>query len=321
MFGPADLPTDAANTDVAYGLPNELWAMVAEASGMRIDDVARLAAAARSLQWLVPQQESARRRAALRATAGSCADYLGCASALTRAIADDDADTVAALVDSGRIPINEPIDIEAVDDYGDWQTSLDAASDIPPWSHTLSTLPRARFSGALPAGYPYVTPLGMAVAAGAQRSAARLIRLGATAWPSPEALLSYVVRMPFATRARRASRWFDGLEGYDPDAPTVYGPWRDLNARAIVQRIARAYPRSPRVGPWDDNPLTSLLNGVVQGTAYYNATTHSGDAVGRLPERVTDLAEALLQAGYSPGERAFAEARARPGAAFRRCAS
>lgn len=153
----------------------------------------------------------------------------------------------------------------------------------------------------------------MAVAAGAQRSAARLIRLGATAWPSPEALLSYVVRMPFATRARRASRWFDGLEGYDPDAPTVYGPWRDLNARAIVQRIARAYPRSPRVGPWDDNPLTSLLNGVVQGTAYYNATTHSGDAVGRLPERVTDLAEALLQAGYSPGERAFAEARAPAG--------
>ncbi|AGO82550.1 hypothetical protein pdul_cds_473 [Pandoravirus dulcis] len=305
MLGPTDLPTDAADADIVSRLPRELWAAIAEAPGVRTEDVARLAAATRSLRWLASEQEGVRRRAALRATAGPCADYLGCVGALTRAIADDDADTVAALVDSGRIPINEPIDLEAVDKYSGWQTRLDAASDLPPWNSTLSALPHARYWGTLPAGSPYAIPLSVAVAAGAQRSAARLMRLGAGAWPSPETLLSYAVRMPLATRVRSVTQWFDGMSGYDPDAPTVHGPWRDIDTRAMVQRIARTYPRSPRLGPWDDSPLATLLNRVGQGMAYYSAA-HGGDA---LAARVTDLAEALLQAGYSPDERAFAEAR------------
>lgn len=297
--------TDAVDADIASRLPRELWATIAEAPGVRTEDVARLAAAARSLRWLAPQQEEARRRAALRATAGPCADYLGCVGALTRAIADDDADTVAALVGSGRIPVNEPIDLEAVDKYAGWRTRLDAASDSPPWNSTVLVLPHSRYWGTLPAGSPYATPLSVAVAAGAQRSAARLMRLGATAWPSPEALLSYAVRVPLATRVRSVSQWYDGMSGYDPDAPTTYGPWRDVDTRSMVQRIARAYPRSPQLGPWDDSPLTSLLNRVGQDMAYYSAA-RGGDA---LAARVTDLAEALLQAGYSPDERAFAEAR------------
>lgn len=144
--------TDAVDADIASRLPRELWATIAEAPGVRTEDVARLAAAARSLRWLAPQQEEARRRAALRATAGPCADYLGCVGALTRAIADDDADTVAALVGSGRIPVNEPIDLEAVDKYAGWRTRLDAASDSPPWNSTVLVLPHSRYWGTLPAG-------------------------------------------------------------------------------------------------------------------------------------------------------------------------
>ncbi|AVK74844.1 hypothetical protein pqer_cds_422 [Pandoravirus quercus] len=298
----------ALGSGAAYGLPNELWAAVAEASDLSTGDIARLAAVAPWLQWLAPYEEEVRRRAALETVAEPCADYLGCVGAFMAAIVDDDADTVAALVDSGRIPIDEPIDLNTVEEYAGWQTGLDVASDAPTWRHLIPGLPFMRYATGSAAGYPYATPLSVAAAAGAQRSAARLMRLGAAAWPSPEALLAYAVHMPLATRVRRASAWFDGLHAYNPVA-TIFGPWRAFDTAAMVRRIARTHPRSTRLGPWDDSPLTALLHGVVHGTGY--GAPPSDDPTGQWPRRVVDIATTLLQAGYSPDERAFGEARTR----------
>ncbi|AVK76193.1 hypothetical protein pkur_cds_551 [Pandoravirus kuranda] len=288
-------------------LPGELWETIAQ-SGLNLEDVQRLAATNPSLAWLGPRIGELRQRRALAATATACRDYLGCANAFLRALADDDADTALALTRSGRIPLDEPVVVPTLTGARDARQSLvgiasiqDAGQFAPVSNFMEVNLPYNVLSS--PAGYPYATPLSLAAAAGAERTLARLIRDGAAAWPSPEALLVYALRLPLAIYVHSQSEPVQDAIAADADESTTFGPWRRLDTARIVDRITAAYPRSSRIGPWDRNPLQVLASEAVGSVP----SGYQGDT-SQWPQRVVEIARVLVDAGYSPDEPALGEA-------------
>lgn len=289
-------------------LPGELWEAIAQ-TGLSLEDVQRLAAADPSLAWLGPRIDELRQRRALAATTSACQDYVGCADAFLRALADDDADTAMALTRSGRIPLDEPMDISTLSGARDVRQTLvgiDSADGqlLLDGDYLTQGLPYNVVASVYPAGYPYATPLSLAAASGAERTLARMIRDGAAPWPTPEALLAYALRMPLAAFVHSLTQPAYGaaIEG----EPEVVGPWRRLDTARMVRRIAAAYPRSPRIDSWDRNPLHVLASAAVDSVP----AGYQGDT-GQWPDRVVDSARALVTAGYSPDEPALGDGLAR----------
>lgn len=291
-------------------LPGELWETIAQ-TGLSLEDVQRLAAADPSLAWLGPRINELRQRRALAATAGACQDYLGCADAFLRALADDDADTAMALARGGRIPLDEPTDITTLAGARDVRQSLVGVASVddgddqrltPGSDYMADSLPYDFITSMYPAGYPYATPLSLAAAAGAERTLARMIRDGAAAWPTPEALITYALRLPLADYVHSETEPAYGAATYGRGGPVAVGPRRRHDTVRMVRRIAAAYPRSQRIGPWDRNPLQALALAAVNSVP----SGYQGDT-GRWPRRVADIASALVDAGYSPDEPALGE--------------
>nr|UMO79716.1 hypothetical protein [Pandoravirus aubagnensis] len=293
-----------ASDDDLVSLPGELWETIAQ-TGLSLEDVQRLAAADSSLAWLGPRVGELRQRRALAATANACRDYLGCADAFLCALADDDADTAVALTQSGRIPLDEPMDISTLSGVRDVRQTLvgidSADGQLPVDSDYMAEgLPYNVIASTYPAGYPYATPLSLAAAAGAERTLARMIRDGATPWPTPEALLAYALRMPLATFVHSLTQPAYGA--VRQREPEVVGPWRRLDTARLTRRIAAAYPRSSHIGPWDRNPLQVLASAAVDTVP----SGYQGD-ITQWPDRVVDIARVLVDAGYSPDEPALGD--------------
>nr|UDO47566.1 hypothetical protein [Pandoravirus massiliensis] len=293
-------------------LPAELWEAIAQ-TGLSLEDVQRLAATNPSFAWLAPRINELRQRRALAATAGACQDYLGCALAFLQALGDDDADTAMALVRSGRIPLDEPMDVLTLAGAQEMDHSLvgiASTKDQPPLEsndYMVARLPYDTSPSLYPAGYPYATPLSLAAAAGAERTLARMIRDGAAPWPTPEALLAYALRLPLAIFVRSETQPAYGAVVVDGEEPGVVGPWRHLDTARMVRRIATAYPRSPRIGPWDRNPLQVLASSAIGSVPWQ----YQGD-IGEWPHHVLDIASALVDAGYSPDEPALGKGLVNP---------
>ncbi|AGO82551.1 hypothetical protein pdul_cds_474 [Pandoravirus dulcis] len=243
---------------------------------------------------------------------GGCVDYAACFGALVEAIASDDADGVRrALAGDGGVGPNDIFgpDVTAAamgkatqrpyrgipwtmgqavvlaatpyifgggddedEDAGERDPDAPARDVLAP----VSVPPHVQARLTRPAP---MTPLGLAAAHGSIEAARALIEAGAVPWPTSEAVLNEAL----ATMNVSAFERPDGrLHDYRPDD--------------MVDLLLEAFERSPVLSAWDVNPLSVVL-GLMSASARIAAAT-GGPVVG------PRLSQMLLDAGYSPDERA-----------------
>lgn len=244
------------NADLLSQLPPEMLAAIMRASGASMTNPTPLAEASHRLRELALSEAF---REAWREVAPACADYIGCASALVDAIGRDDVDTVAAIVTSGRVPIDGFIDTYVLDQLASPEVSLRASSESPRAVWSVSPFVSADRSSR-PHGYPYATPVSLAAGANAQRTMAWLLRRGARAvWPETEAVLSHALSIPLATRVATLTEPWGGIntetdtdnesESEPEPGPKHLSPERPVDTVATVRRITAARSRSVPLGP------------------------------------------------------------------------
>lgn len=243
---------------------------------------------------------------------GRCVDYAACFGALVEAIAADDANgvrralggdggvgpndifgpdaTAAAMGKATRRPyrgipwtMGQPVVLAATpyifgggDDEDEDADERDPDAPARDVLAPASTPPHAQARLTRPAP---MTPLGLAAAHGSAEAARALIEAGAVPWPTPEAVLNEAL----ATMNVSAFKRPDGrLHDYRPDD--------------MVDLLLGAFGRSPVLSAWDVNPLSVVL-GLMSTSARIAAATGS-------PIVGSRLSQMLLDAGYSPDERA-----------------
>nr|UMO79717.1 hypothetical protein [Pandoravirus aubagnensis] len=225
-----------------------------------------------------------------------CADYLECFEALVGAITRDDAAGVRRAL-AGGIDPSQPFDQAKTvsmlrrqngEPFSIFGASRHVLGAIPyttnvngPWPILPENMPRrvARLTRPMP-----TTPLGLAAAHGSTAAAEALLDAGAIPWPTPEAVLNEALATMNVTGFRR------GGDRYAPVAP--YDPV------ALVSLLLVAFARSPALSAWDVNPLTVVVRGLAG-----DATL---EARGVRPLVGPLLSSMLIDAGYSPDERASA---------------
>ncbi|AVK74845.1 hypothetical protein pqer_cds_423 [Pandoravirus quercus] len=240
----------------------------------------------------------------------TCMDYPTCFRALVRAIADDDADGVRrALGNDGGVGANDlfgqsatlvalraatatpyygvprrlsqPVALAATpyafggggdEDTGDRDPGAPNRDALAPASEP----PRVQARLTRPAP---TTPLGLAAAHGSINAARALIEAGAVPWPTPEAVLNEALATMNVGAFARPTRQ---MEPYD--------------AADMVALLLATFGRSNVLSAWDVNPLS-----VVLGLASADARIA---AAADVPLASLRLSRMLLDAGYSPDERA-----------------
>nr|UDO47564.1 hypothetical protein [Pandoravirus massiliensis] len=225
---------------------------------------------------------------------GGCGSYVECFEALVRAISRDDAAGVRRALAGGVDP-SQPLDstrtASVLRRENSEPSSIFGASRLGAAPYTTNV------SGPwpiLPENVPYnvarltramlTTPLGLAAAHGSTAAAEALLDAGAAPWPTPEAVLNEALATMNVTGFKRGSDRRAPVTPYDPVA--------------LVRLLLDAFARSPALSAWDVNPLSVVVRGL------------SGDAAlaarGVRPPIGPLLSEMLIDAGYSPDERAAA---------------
>ncbi|AVK76192.1 hypothetical protein pneo_cds_585 [Pandoravirus neocaledonia] len=228
-------------------------------------------------------------------TGGGCGDYNACFEALVGAIARDDAAGVRRAL-AGGIDPSQP--------FGQSQAAfaLRAQTGEPvyvfntrhglgavpyttnangPWPISPENMPRAVARLTRPMS---TTPLGLAAAHGSTAAAEALIEAGAVPWPTPEAVINEALATMNVTGFRRGGDRYAPIAPYDPVA--------------LVSLLLTTFARSPALSAWDVNPLLVVVRGLAGDAAL--AARGARPLVGPL------LSSMLVDAGYSPDERALA---------------
>lgn len=225
-----------------------------------------------------------------------CTNYLECFEALVGAIARDDAAGVRRAL-AGGIDPSQPLDQAETasvlrqqngESFSIFGASRHALGAVPyttnlngPWPILPENMPRrvARLTRPMP-----TTPLGLAAAHGSTAAAEALLDAGAVPWPTPEAVLNEALATMNVTGFRR------GSDRYAPVAP--------YDSVGFVTLLLDSFARSPALSAWDVNPLTVVVRGLAGDATL--AARGVRPLVGPL------LSSMLIDAGYSPDERASA---------------
>ncbi|BCU02808.1 hypothetical protein [Pandoravirus japonicus] len=272
MYDPSSMDVTALDMDDSGlgldSLPPEIIEMILRSAGPFA--AARAARASRHMAGVA--REAAKQENKITAQE-LCDDYETCLREFLLAAAEDDADTVEYIIASGAIDPRRPL-IASV-------SALPRPPSDPEKGDAYVLLRTA------PPSTEGWTPLAAAAAYGAPAVIARLASIGVRPQPTAETLINGLLHRGWQLHFA---------------APVIRG----------VKALTGTYPRTSPLDPADQNPLTALREYAVE-----RARVRTGHALNRVPAlnpRATDaaffdtdvlpIAETLLEAGYSPGERA-----------------
>ena len=333
-------------------LPIELQALIAQQPALSNRDVAALAASSQNLAQAVAliSERNIKRAHELVQPGGVCQDYVGCMDAFLYAIATDNVDTVEAILRTRRVRLDQYIDPtvvcgrsrnsvvlgyhvpmidsalwegeqERIAESGDESVSL-SEGDVIMWvTQALYFYQgRSRDGIEIPYGWPYVSPLALAVALKAPRVLRYMIHNGAQPWPNMPTVLAFAMMYPLATHVTVAAHDTHCLlsatgaaqEGHlTIDRPEAfcrlssYPPnlTRPVDTALITRILVEAFPSNgPSLGPWNITPLTIMRTEALSSAR--KVPPGYLDAV-RAGTTLIAISQALFSGGYSPLQRSM----------------